>query len=229
MDIFQSTTPPRMLASAELGAVIKGWRERRHWSQEQLAEIAKVNTRTIQRVERGEGASADTRRALAVAFEVADIDLLNKPLPIPTPEDLAAAQAQLARDYLLLPATPLRSGKTLASLVEASQMDQSALAFDAPEAAEKAFAQLVDLFRDYRDIDDLCSEAEKVDLWREFQEHLDELHSLGVTICWATQTVPVRLGGQGEAVPVAALYLQGFPIGLAPNQLAAPRKSRIGF
>jgi transcriptional regulator with XRE-family HTH domain len=218
-----------MLASAELGAVIKDWRERRRWSQEQLAEIAKVNPRTIQRVERGEGASADTRRALAVAFEVADIDLLNKPLPIPTPEDLAAAQAQLARDYVLLPATPLESGKMLTSLVEASQMDQSALAFDASELAEKAFAQLVDLFRDYRDMEDLCSEAEKVDLWREFQDHLNELRALGVTVCWATQTVPVRWGAEGKPVPVSALYLQGFPIGLAPSQLAVPRKSRISF
>ncbi len=49
---------------------IRQLRQQRGWSQEQLADIAGVNTRTIQRLERGTQASVDTLKALAVAFAV---------------------------------------------------------------------------------------------------------------------------------------------------------------
>ncbi len=49
---------------------IKRWREDRQWSQEHLAEIAGLGLRTIQRVEKGEGASQETLMALAAAFDV---------------------------------------------------------------------------------------------------------------------------------------------------------------
>ncbi|MBU2884209.1 helix-turn-helix domain-containing protein [Gilvimarinus agarilyticus] len=40
------------------------------WSQEQLAEMAGVSIRTIQRIERGQPPSLETRNALAAVFEV---------------------------------------------------------------------------------------------------------------------------------------------------------------
>ncbi|MEL7468193.1 MAG: helix-turn-helix domain-containing protein [Pseudomonadota bacterium] len=42
----------------------------RAWSQETLAEISGLSVRTIQRAERGERASLETRNALAAALEV---------------------------------------------------------------------------------------------------------------------------------------------------------------
>ena len=39
---------------------IKSFRVERTWSQEQLAQIARVSTRTIQRIESGEPASFET-------------------------------------------------------------------------------------------------------------------------------------------------------------------------
>ena len=49
---------------------IRQLRQQRGWSQEQLADIAGVNARTIQRLEAGTQASVDTLKALAVAFSV---------------------------------------------------------------------------------------------------------------------------------------------------------------
>ena len=49
---------------------IKRWREDRLWSQEQLAGIAGVSLRTVQRLETGESVSRDTLKALAAAFGV---------------------------------------------------------------------------------------------------------------------------------------------------------------
>ena len=49
---------------------IKRWREERHWSQEHLAEIAGISPRTMQRIENGEKASAESLKALAAVFDV---------------------------------------------------------------------------------------------------------------------------------------------------------------
>jgi transcriptional regulator with XRE-family HTH domain len=51
-------------------AKIKRWREERHWSQDHLADLAGIGTRTLQRIERGEAASYESVMALAAAFNV---------------------------------------------------------------------------------------------------------------------------------------------------------------
>ena len=48
------------------------------WTQEQLATVSGVSVRTIQRIERGEAASADSLKALAAAFDV-DFQALKEP------------------------------------------------------------------------------------------------------------------------------------------------------
>lgn len=49
---------------------IKRWREERHWSQEHVAELSGLGLRTVQRIEKGEGASPDSLKALAAAYNV---------------------------------------------------------------------------------------------------------------------------------------------------------------
>ncbi len=49
---------------------IQKLRLQRGWSQEQLAELSGLSTRTIQRIERGQGASVDSLKALGAAFGV---------------------------------------------------------------------------------------------------------------------------------------------------------------
>lgn len=74
---------------------IKRWREERQWSQEHLAELAGVGLRTVQRVEKGEGASRETLMALAAAFNV-DVSAL-----CVDPEEEAAdiAKAKLSKGF----------------------------------------------------------------------------------------------------------------------------------
>jgi len=54
---------------------VRRLREARAWSQEHLAGVAGLSVRTVQRIERGDGASLETRMALASAFEVAPVAL----------------------------------------------------------------------------------------------------------------------------------------------------------
>ncbi len=56
--------------------IVKKLRLQRGWSQDQLAEMADVSVRTIQRAERGHKLSLDTANAFASVFEV-DITTFN--------------------------------------------------------------------------------------------------------------------------------------------------------
>ncbi len=50
--------------------ILKKLRENRKWSQEQLAKMAGLSVRTIQRIEGGHSASLETLKALASVLEV---------------------------------------------------------------------------------------------------------------------------------------------------------------
>ncbi len=50
--------------------IVRKLRLRNGWSQDQLAEMADVSVRTIQRIERGHNPSLETAKALAPVFEV---------------------------------------------------------------------------------------------------------------------------------------------------------------
>jgi transcriptional regulator with XRE-family HTH domain len=49
---------------------MKGLREERNWSQEQLAESSGLSLRTIQRIEGSNTAGSDSMEALAAAFDI---------------------------------------------------------------------------------------------------------------------------------------------------------------
>jgi transcriptional regulator with XRE-family HTH domain len=57
--------------------ILKQLRIGRHLSQEQLAQMAGLNVRTIQRIESGQNASLESLKCLASALEV-DIETLNQ-------------------------------------------------------------------------------------------------------------------------------------------------------
>jgi transcriptional regulator with XRE-family HTH domain len=58
--------------------LVQKLRVQRGWSQEQLAELTGLSTRTIQRIERGQKASVESLKAIAAVFEV-DLSALREP------------------------------------------------------------------------------------------------------------------------------------------------------
>ncbi|MDG2524208.1 helix-turn-helix transcriptional regulator [Stenotrophomonas sp. HITSZ_GD] len=229
MDPLMTSSPPRLLTPAEVGACIRQFRELRRWSQEQLAEISGLNVRTIQRVEQGDSAGFDTRRALARAFDFDDIDVLNKPFSLPTAEELQAAQAAFERDHITLAVSPLTAGRQLAGLITTHDMDLSEPAFELTREAAEEFAGLVDYYREYRDCHELYSETQKLDVFDDLQRHIDALRALGVSLCHGARKVRV-----GQAVPgrepwvATVLYVIATRVGEEPGQIAVPRAARVG-
>jgi transcriptional regulator with XRE-family HTH domain len=66
---MMSSSPPIAQLSM-LSQRLKALREARSWSQAHLAEAARVNIRTVQRIEAGEPASPETLLSLAAALDV---------------------------------------------------------------------------------------------------------------------------------------------------------------
>lgn len=229
MNAAENMPQTRLLTPAELAICIRLFREARQWSQEQLAEISRLNVRTIQRVEQGVSASLDTRRALADAFGFEDIDAFNKPFTIPSEEELRAEKEKFDREHVTLTAIPLTSGKQLAKLAENCTMDLSEPAFELSREADEAFAALVDYFRDYRDCADVYSETQKFDVYDEMQSHIDALRTLGVSLRYAERRVQVKWGAAADNQSMAAnvLYMIGFPLGEEPEQFATPKAGGI--
>lgn len=223
-------TQPRLLTPEELGLVVKIHRELRQWSQEQLGELSGLSTRTIQRVEGGKPSDLDTRRALARAFDLEDIDAFNKPYVIPSEDELKAAKEEFDRENITLPILPLSTGKELASLVELASMDLSTPAFELSREADERFAELIDHFRDYRDCADCYSQRDKFAIYDEFQEHIDALKVLEVSLRYAIRKMIVK-GAMPEAkpVPVKVLYVIAFPLGKEPTEIATPRSMPLGW
>lgn len=232
MSASKSTQQPRSLTPDELALFIRTLRETRQWSQEQLAEISRLSVRTIQRVEKTGAASLDTRRALTSAFDFRDIDALNKPIHIPSAEELKKAKEDFDHEHVILTALPLTTGRQLAKLVETCSMDLSEPAFELSREAAKEFATLVDCFRDYRDYATDCLEAVKLEIHDELQSHIDALQAQGISLRYAERKLQVTWDSnpsKGKSVLTTALYVVAFPLGKEPEQFATPKSVNIGF
>jgi transcriptional regulator with XRE-family HTH domain len=227
MNAAENAQQPRLLTPAELAACIKLFRELRQWSQEQLADISGLSVRTIQRVERGMSANLDTRRALAGAFEADDIDAFNKPIAIPSEEEIKAMKEKFDREHVTLTALPLTTGKQLAKLAEVCSMDMSEPGFEMTREADEVFAVLVDYFRDYRDCAPDYAEAQKFEVYDELQALIDTLKTLGVSLRYAERKMHVKWGLTAESTPtlVNMLYVIAFPLGREPEQFSTPKSA----
>lgn len=82
--------------------LIQKLRLRRGWSQEKLAAVSGLSTRTIQRIERGQTASLESLKALAAVFEVdlTELQETDMPNPAATVANAAEAEELLAFDHV---------------------------------------------------------------------------------------------------------------------------------
>lgn len=223
---------PRLLNLEELAVVVRLMREALGWSQETLAEFARISPRTIQRVENAKSASFDTRRALASAFEFEDVDAFNKPFAIPTDDEILAEKARIERDYVTVPTSPITTGYQLAQLAETSTLDLIQPGFDIGRDAHGVFASLTDYFHEYRDCASEYSARDKLAIYDELQELIDDLHRHQVTVHYATRDVYLKTRDEQPGLkPIKAqiTYLVAFERGKAPEQFSVQKRPDFSF
>jgi transcriptional regulator with XRE-family HTH domain len=125
---------------------IRDLREARGWPQQQLADVARVNLRTIQRVETGQGASHDTLCGIASAFDMETSDLLVSPTPTSPP--------RLPKLHTL---HRVRSGEDLCTVVGAAHMFH--IDYDHPSDSREV-NMIGSFLQEAQDIADMWDQAE---------------------------------------------------------------------
>jgi transcriptional regulator with XRE-family HTH domain len=161
---------------------VRSMRDRRAWSQEQLAEIAGVSIRTIQRVENGQPASFETLKSLASVFEV-DLEALRSPEQKPEATEEPGA-------FLLR----VTSGREIFAVVDGAHM----FGFDSDEPSSDdevdALGEFFDGLKDWGDTLADIPPTERLRLERDYTKQLEELEASGFWIFAGidTRTFPIK-------------------------------------
>jgi transcriptional regulator with XRE-family HTH domain len=226
---METTTGARLLTNEELGAVILLTRKIHQWSQETLTELTGLTTRTIQRIEGGKGASADSRRALGKAFNLEDIDTYNKPFLIPTAEEIEKQKKDFEQERITLATVAFTTGKQLVQLAETTQAHLFTSMDGIPNEADRLLAEIEDRFTDFRDVHEHYSANDKVDMYVDFQGNIDALKALGVELCHATRRVSISsASADKKPIPFMIIYMLACPIGKVPESMAVSREISFG-
>jgi transcriptional regulator with XRE-family HTH domain len=232
MTTEKTTAEKKPMTPAEIGHLVKAFREDMGWSQETLAELTGLTVRTVQRVEAGEPSSPDTRRALARAFKIQDLDFFLKPNPVPTPEEIAEQKAKFERDNVVLDAKVV-SGRDIVAMFSGGHSYHAmgaANLVELPKAAQDAFATISDFSRDCMDIAGDVPSREMLAYGDQLDEFMEELRDTGYCVAAAVRhTSLVNDSWENKKpLPWTIIYLLAAPIDRPPSKVVMPRNVGAG-
>lgn len=123
------------------------------------------------------------------------------------------------------------AGRQLAGLVTTSDAGFAEPTFGLPANAASEFAALVDYCREYREVADLYTGTNKLQVFSDLQANIDALSASGVARRYGTRSVTMRLNVASESIPgtVHALYIRAFLADKVPGRVAVSRQVRLGF
>lgn len=230
----EAATQMRQISPKELAAYVTIFRKTQGWTQETLAEISRLTVRTVQRVENAEPSSLDTRRALARAFRIADIDIFNKTYDFKSPEQIRVEAEEFRKTHLLLDVSIAINGKHLADLAEQltmyvfQQPDEVS-----PEVANSA-AALFDDMKDYGDIINELSFTDKLSTHNSLSKYVATLKEAGFSVCYASRATAIvgKAWTDKTPMPVTIGYVFVARSGQEPKQIAVPKalgEIKLGF
>jgi transcriptional regulator with XRE-family HTH domain len=219
----------RVPTSADLAEVVKTLREQNKWTQATLAELARVDERTIQRVESGGRVSLDTRRALARAFGCEDLDVFERPWPFPDVEKFKAYTAELERTTIAVALTRIRDGRTLRTMVEGAHTSATEEIGELSSEARAGFAEMVDYLRDYNDIRTEYSMTQRLDVDRDIDELLKRISNQRAAVGAGLFPTRLRSMGAPESPPMdwTNILLLLAPAASLPSIVRIPRRFEL--
>lgn len=226
---LRQATPP------EVATLVRMFREARGWTQDTLAALGRLEVRTIQRVERGESSSKDTKRAIADAFGFEDLDAFTKVQDAPSREQAEKQRQEFERTHLVLDLEPVDGRGIVSALMDLGGLGaighQSLVGLT--REAQDAFAVLLDYTRDCMDVCDVASKAEMLSYGDDLQTHVDALQTAGYDLHLARRraTMRARSGSveQGHSLKMEILYLVTVPVGAKPCKVAVLKEAEFGL
>lgn len=228
----QTMAEARTMTLQEVGLLVKILRDTNGWTQETLAEISGLTTRTIQRVENGDSASAETRRALARAFKIEDLDTFNKPYEFKSEEDLKREAEELKRNFLTLDVTIAEKGAQLADLAETCGIWSFNLqgGVEINDEVDEAAAELFDYLQEYGDCSELYTFSQKRGVHAGLCALVERVKAARYSVCVARRDTKLTSDGLKDNRPwaVSIGYVFIALAGKEPKTVAVPKAVQFG-
>jgi transcriptional regulator with XRE-family HTH domain len=207
--------------NAVLGKNVRQLRESRHWTQQHLADIAGIVLRTVQRVEKGEGASVETLYALSNAFDVS-IDVLQTDVE-PLVEKLMEQRESFLKTHDLVTVAPVTCSAHLEAIGHA---DGSVMeCFSDEDGVRDAFAELQSNMNDMLDVWDDVDALQRREWAKNAFQQVHELNRLGLVVHAGKAKRAVRTGS-GTSLRMEVVYVLAWPKGQEKEVIAVPRTAQ---
>lgn len=180
--------------------MVKKAREERAWTQSQLATIADVNLRTIQRLEKDGAASFETLRGVAQAFEI-DVKELTPTSGRSNPKEKTALQ----RKVHLMPR--LISGKNLTDVVLGSDQFQFEHDEDNDPRSIGAMKDILNLLKgDVVRLYD-ADPIQRLNVEAELSQEIKGLEKYGYYLFGIKRVIPQIIGEQEKQITMCTLFM----------------------
>lgn len=186
-----------MAKNIERAKCVKKQREERAWPQRQLADVANVSLRTIQRLEKDGSASFETLMAIAQAFGM-DVKQLS---PTSRVRDRASTQNRVH----LLPR--LASGKDLTNIVAGADQFQFEHDDDHDPRSIQAMKGILEMLK--HDVVRLYDSdpTERLNVEDELSQEIEGLEGYGYYLFGIRRVIPKVVEGQSTLISMATLYM----------------------
>ncbi len=212
----------RTYSPAELAFLVAAFRQAHGWSQETLAELSGVTPRTVQRVEAGEPSSLDTRRALARAFALEDIDTFNRPHEMTTPEGAARTKEDFDRRFAVVETKPVDGSALITTIVASGpyRTIHTGAAGRPPREVEDLQARIMDFLQDVMDVADVAGQVEILGYGEEVEGWIAEMRGLGWELASGSRKVDVS----PARLPTEIIYVLAVAAGAGERHVAVPQE-----
>lgn len=186
-----------------IGQNIRQHREERHWTQEELAIVAGIDVRTIQRAENGQKLALETLKAIANAFEIT-IDQLSK-------DSQEAVLAEFRAKYSLIELRPLEQAADLSQLFGTHAYHFQRIGTFNDEQAD-LIAEFEQLAKDYGECWSDLEPLQRRDAEKCLQPLITQLRSLELAVSAGVQSMKLRSTiGTSQPFAFAVLYVAVVP------------------
>ncbi|GAA6210639.1 hypothetical protein NBRC116602_03790 [Hyphomicrobiales bacterium 4NK60-0047b] len=220
----------RILTTQELGILVKRQRKQKQWTQSTLAELSRLSDRTVQRVESGQSASYDTRRAIASGFGLEDLDIFNKTFPILSDEKFKTYMIELEKSTTVINITQAQTSRELRTMIEGTQSYVSSYIGETPPQAQELFAELVDNLSDYNDIRDCYNESQRLHFDAFLDDFITKINDQGCKVGVGKHHGKIRFrNDSSEARPMSwtNIFLILSPTSELPSKFRVPKEFAI--
>lgn len=217
----------RRLKPAEIGQIVKSFREMLGWKQITLAHEARTTERTIQRLEAGDRMSEQTMRLIAKAFKLTDEDYFVKPQEMPTKGEIERRVAEWHKQFVMIDVSEA-TGQGLVDLILASS--SFVLDHPRPENLEQkdAIGALLDNIMDWDGILRTVSPSERLDAAGDFDRMVRELNKEGCAAFTASRQVRFNFK-DGKPWDTSIGYVLIRPRGEPLQRAAVLRSPKLQF